>query len=158
MDLRTFVSENSIQLPPVAAKADAVFNYQQLEAEQGAYAAIVRQYNEAGLRELKPFWLGRLGLIRDFGPVGGYTIIAGLIAAAQQNPVLAELLEWMAPGTDGVDIGTADAGELLDSLVAAEVLTSEQRAVLESKRTRPLAVDEMQAWNELHTWIEGRPL
>jgi len=158
--IREFVTANNITLPPIATRDGAAWDEAALAAELAAYTEIVAAYNASGQVEFRQFLLGRLGVMDVFGPVAGLTILSGINQAAQSNPVIAELLTWMAPGAPGVDIGNAAAGELLSLLASAEVgvLTSEQKAKLDGLRTKPVIVDELDAWNELHTWIEGRPV
>lgn len=159
--IREFVTQQNITLPPIATKTGVLPNRDfvpdELTVEKAAYAAILAQYNAAGFTRYVPFVLGRLGVVNLFGPVAGLTILGGLTVAAQSNPVIAELLTWMAPGAPGIDLGNAAADELLTLLVPS-VLTSEQKATLDGLRKQPIVVDESDVWNELHTWIEGRPV
>lgn len=159
--IREFVTTNNITLPPIATKTGVLPNRdfvpEELVVEKAAYAEILAQYNAVGFTRYIPFVLGRLGIIAIFGATAGVTILSDLAAAAVGNAVIAELLTWMAPGAPGIDIGNAAADDLLTMLVPG-VLTSEQKATLDALRKRPIVVDESDVWNELHTWIEGRPV
>jgi hypothetical protein len=160
--LREWITAENRTLPPIAAKETLEdgtrrFVPEELATEQANYTAIVADFNAANIRELQPFVLGRLGIVAIFGAVRGAEILGALTAAAVDNPVLTELLAWMAPGAPGVDVGTADATTLLSSLVQANVITSNEKATLDTLRTRQVTVTELDAWNQLHTWIDGRP-
>lgn len=160
--LRDWITSENLTLPPIATKETLEdgtrrFVPAELAAEQAAYATIVADFNAANVRVLQPFILGRLGILAIFGATRGAAILAGLTAAASGNAVLTELLQWMAPGAPGVDVGTSDATALLGVLVGFDVITSEEKATLDALRTRQVIVTEVEAWNELHTWMDGRP-
>ena len=165
MKLREWIAAENRTLPPIATKetlddGTRQFVPAELAVEQAAYASIVADFNAANVRELQPFVLGRLGVLAIFGAQRGAEILAGLTAVAAANggnAVLLELLQWMAPSAPGVDIGTADATALLGVLVGAGVITSEEKTTLDNLRTRQVTITAVEAWNEIHTWVDGRP-
>lgn len=186
MNIREFVTANNITLPPIATKTGVLPKRnlvpEELAIEKAAYAEILAQYNAAGFRRLKPCLLGRKGLYDLFGlraaaisrtlkqvilaeswPAEAVEIITlGLpdgVELTDLRDSLAELSALMEPDSkEAPDFGNALAGSLLDALYVLGVLSATERATLELYRTEPIAVDESDVWNELHTWIEGRPV
>jgi hypothetical protein len=149
--------------------------------ELASYAAVVAAYNAAAFRRLKPCLLGRKGLYALFGlraaaisrtlkqvilaeswPAEAVGLITqGLpegVALTDLRDALAELSALMEPDSkESPDFGNALAGSLLDALYVLGVLSATERATLDVFRTEPVVATELEAWNELHTWVEGRP-
>ena len=179
--LREFVIGQGIVLPPIATRNGTEWDEAALVIEKAAYAEILSQYNAAGFRRLRPCLLGRKGLYDLFGlraaaisrtlkqvilaeswPAEAVGIITqGLpegVALPDLRDALKELSALMEPDSkEAPDFGNALAGSLLDTLYVLGVLSATERATLELVRTEPVVATDLEAWNELHTWIEGRP-
>jgi hypothetical protein len=83
-----------------------------------------------------------LGIIAAFAdPAAGETVLQTLEAAATQDPLLARMLGWLAPGMPGLDFGNAALRAAINAYHAAEVLTTTQRDTLLALGERAVTVD-----------------
>jgi len=182
MKLREFVTSENIALPPIALRDGLNWDAMSLAAEKAAYAEIVTAFNTNPAWNRRPvsFPLGQLGLMAMFGlrgnaigrnlaaviadpwPVEAEAVLQSVLPAGVALEDLRQAFQtfdaWMRPESQAApDLGEPMAGLLLDALVVLGVILPAEREAIELKRTIPFVVDELQAWNELHTWTEGRP-
>lgn len=110
----------------------------------------VAYLNEPGAAVLvRPTMVTERGLYAQLGPATAEPILQALEAAAEVDPVVRRALKWLAPPSDGIDLGDAYTRGMLDQLVAAEVLTADQAAVLKALAESPATLAEY--------WLLGRP-
>lgn len=82
-----------------------------------------------------------LGIITAFSnPADGEAVLQTLEAAATQNPLLARMLGWLAPGMPGLDFGNAGLRAAINAYHAANVLTTTQRDTLLALGERAVVV------------------
>lgn len=80
-------------------------------------------------------------LLAELGPVQAEAILSALEAAAQQNALLARVLEWLTdPSKGGLDVGHSHTRSVIDSLVAASVLTGAQAAAVKAMAERTVSL------------------
>jgi hypothetical protein len=72
-------------------------------------------------------------------PAGAETCLDKLTTAASGNPLLARALAWTKPGAPGLDMGNPAVRAMIDSLTAANVITSAEQAILKSIGERKIS-------------------
>lgn len=76
----------------------------------------------------KEYRLTSLRVLDLFGPIRGAAIMAGIRQAAQQNPVLAEIVPHM--DSYGVNVGHVDAPTVFELLVGAGICSREEADIV----------------------------
>lgn len=81
------------------------------------------------------------------GPTAGETFLATLEGVGQSNAVVARAVSWLAPPSDGIDVGDQYTRAMLDTLAAGEVLTAESVAAIKALAERPanITADQVSA-------------
>lgn len=79
-------------------------------------------------------------LMAKLGAISGAAILEVFATVAQQANSVGYALKWAMPfitGSEGIDVGNTETRQMLDALVAANALTSEQAAAVKALAERP---------------------
>jgi hypothetical protein len=95
-------------------------------------------------------WAGERTLYAQLGPAVAEPILQALEAAGAADPVVKRALKWLAPPSEGIDLGDAYTRDMIDALVVATVLTAEQAAALKGIAETPASLCEVAGLGRCH--------